>query len=108
MFDRDGGELGHLPPAGNDPDQIDVGARTLPPCRPGIYAPSHYRVTRQNGFRPMIHIMPLRICPLGDGRCVVAGTFGELKRLWICLVSSSIRAATSRKLCSPTLLATGI
>ena len=87
VFDRDGRRLGHLPPAGDDPNQLVSGTSTLPPYRSGIYGPSHYRLIRHNGFTPMTHIMPLRMCPLGDGRCVVAGTFGELKRLWICLVS---------------------
>ena len=44
VFNRVGRALGHLPPAGDDPDQVVIGTRTLPPYRPGIYAPSHYRL----------------------------------------------------------------
>lgn len=86
VFDRSGRQPGHLPPASDDASENTDSIHTLPPYRPGGYGPSHYRLMPQNGFVPMIHHMPLRIHPLGDGRCVVAGTSGQLKRLWICMV----------------------
>lgn len=90
-FDRNGELLAHFAPSGPDAVDQPVVQRvnsepSLPPYRPEYNSPSSYRTSPVKAYISKICRPPLKICPLGNGQCVVAGRSGELKRLWVSLV----------------------
>lgn len=88
VLDLNGKLLGHLParsskgdsPAG---DVLVADATQLPPFDSKL-SPLHYEAAPGSASRSAAS---LKILPFGAGRCLVAGNYGPLKRLWIAVVT---------------------
>ena len=91
VFDLTGKLLGHLPAKsskGDSPDgDVPVADSTqLPPFDPKPY-PLHNDPYPNSPGIATRSAASLRILPIGAGRCLVAGNYGPLHRMWIAVVT---------------------